>query len=81
MLLLCWSGEGECHQRLAPSLEGERADVKVLVGGVESVTQGGWGETRNSRKGLAGIFIEPKTILLEFIIATPITLLRENGFY
>ena len=42
---------------------------------------GGQGDTRNSIKGLAGVIIEPKTILLEFIIATPIALVRQNAFY
>ena len=41
----------------------------------------GQGDTRNSIKGLAGEIIEPKTILLEFIIAPPIALVRQNAFY
>ena len=49
--------------------------------------RGGGGEadgqrgTGNSIKILADKFIEQKTILLEFIIATPIALVRQTAFY
>ena len=51
----------------------------------ETVEGGGQADglrgTGNSIKSLADKFIEQKTILLEFIIATPIALVRQNAFY
>ena len=83
-------GDGRKHGRRWQSLEGDGMQRETegrwrggkwreaMGGGGEADGQGG---SRNSIKSLADKFIEQKTILLEFIIATPIALVRQNGFY